>query len=40
MNLQEITKKVEDVARKAGAFIREESKNFNLNKVEQKGFYE
>ena len=38
MNLQEITKKVEDVARKAGAFIREESKNFNLNKVQQKGF--
>ncbi|GAB3006946.1 inositol monophosphatase family protein [Cyclobacterium sediminis] len=38
MNLQEVTKKVEAVAKKAGAFIREESKGFSLNKVEQKGF--
>ena len=38
MELQEITRKVEKLAKKAGQFIREESKNFNLAKVEQKGF--
>ena len=38
MELQEITRKVEVLAKKAGNFIREESKNFNLDKVEQKGF--
>jgi len=38
MELQEITRKVEVLAKRAGKFIREESKNFNLDKVEQKGF--
>jgi len=38
MVLQEITRKVEVLAKRAGKFICEESKNFNLDKVEQKGF--
>lgn len=38
MNLEEITQQVAHLARSAGAFIREEGKNFSLEKVEQKGF--
>ncbi|WP_162416460.1 inositol monophosphatase family protein [Cyclobacterium roseum] len=38
MELERITEQVANLARKAGAFIREEGKNFSLEKVEQKGF--
>ncbi|MFO7824713.1 MAG: inositol monophosphatase family protein [Cyclobacterium sp.] len=38
MELDNITQQVADLARKAGAFIREEGKNFNRERVKQKGF--
>jgi myo-inositol-1(or 4)-monophosphatase len=38
MELQDITRQVEELAKKAGSFIRNESKNFKLENVEQKGF--
>lgn len=37
MNLQEITSKAAEIAKEAGAFIREERKNFSKSKVELKG---
>ncbi|MEX2512006.1 MAG: inositol monophosphatase family protein [Cyclobacteriaceae bacterium] len=38
MDLKELTGKVETLAKKAGAFIRQEQKSFKLDKVEHKGF--
>jgi myo-inositol-1(or 4)-monophosphatase len=38
MDLKELTWKVENLAKKAGAFIRQEQKSFRLEKVEHKGF--
>jgi myo-inositol-1(or 4)-monophosphatase len=38
MNLEKLIKPTIEIAKKAGAFIRKERQNFNLEKVENKGF--
>ncbi|MBD3629191.1 inositol monophosphatase family protein [Cyclobacterium sp.] len=38
MDLEKISQNVAELARQAGAFIREEGATFNKDKVEQKGF--
>ncbi|MEX0882266.1 MAG: inositol monophosphatase family protein, partial [Cyclobacteriaceae bacterium] len=38
MDLKDLTRKVEILAKKAGAFIFQEQKSFGLEKVERKGF--
>lgn len=38
MDLEKISQSVSELARKAGAFIREEGRTFSREKVEQKGF--
>jgi myo-inositol-1(or 4)-monophosphatase len=38
MNLEQLVKPTIEIAKKAGAFIRKERQNFNLERVESKGF--
>nr|MBI1228605.1 inositol monophosphatase [Cytophagales bacterium] len=38
MNLEQLVKPTIEIAKKAGAFIRKERQNFNLERVENKGF--